>query len=254
MTVTTQSTDSGLMLYAVARADHRPPEGLTGLDDNPVELLIEGGLAAVVGEFALDRPPGRRQDLTAYSRVVDALPDGGPVAPFRFGTVMPDATTVVEEVLVAEGDRLRALLDSLEGQRQYNLRATYVEEAVLAEIVQGDRRIQDLRERTRGLPADVQDAAYGDRVRLGELVSQQWRRLAIADAETLLAELSPAVTAHVLRREPGPDAVLDAALLVADDRSGEVEDLLERLAAESHGRLRMRLVGPLAPYDFVGTS
>jgi hypothetical protein len=254
VTNTTQGTDSGLMLYAVVRADHIVPDGLVGLDDNPVELLTHGGLGAVVGEFTLDRPPGRRQDLTAYTRVVDALPAGGPVAPFRFGTVMPDARAVVDDVLGAQEQALGELLESLDGQIQYNLRATYVEDAVLAEIVEGDQRIRELRERTRALPEDLQDAGLRDRIRLGELVSHQWERLAHADADTLLAELSPTLTAHVLRREPGAEAVLDAALLVAVDRSQEVEDLLERLAADSHGRLRLRLVGPVAPYDFVGTS
>jgi hypothetical protein len=46
--------------------------------------------------------------------------------------------------------------------------------------------------------------------------------------------------------------VLDLALLVDADRAQEVEDHLEHLAAEATGRLRFRLAGPMAPYDFVG--
>jgi hypothetical protein len=62
------------------------------------------------------------------------------------------------------------------------------------------------------------------------------------------------VSAHAVRRDPGPGAALDAALLVDTARSQELEDTLEHLAETAHGRLRLSLVGPLAPYDFVGAS
>jgi hypothetical protein len=62
------------------------------------------------------------------------------------------------------------------------------------------------------------------------------------------------VTASAVRREPGPAGALDAALLVDTARSQELEDLLELLAREADGRMQLSLVGPLAPYDFVGVS
>ncbi len=42
------------------------------------------------------------------------------------------------------------------------------------------------------------------------------------------------------------------ALLVDDDRRAEFEEHLEGLAEAVHERIRLRLVGPVAPYDFVG--
>ena len=50
----------------------------------------------------------------------------------------------------------------------------------------------------------------------------------------------------------GLDHVLDVALLVDDDRRGDFEEALEALAESVHERIRLRLVGPVAPYDFVG--
>jgi hypothetical protein len=46
--------------------------------------------------------------------------------------------------------------------------------------------------------------------------------------------------------------VLDVALLVDDDRAGAFEAHLEELAEAVHDRIRLRLVGPVAAYDFVG--
>jgi Gas vesicle synthesis protein GvpL/GvpF len=242
---------TGLFVYAVVRAERDLPEGLVGVDGSPVALVPYGEIGAVVGEVALDRPPGRRADLTAYSAVMEALLPGGAVAPIGFGVVVPDEHAVVAEVLAPREDGFTALLEQLDGRVQYNVRASYVEEAILAEIVRGDPEIQRLRDRTRDIP---EDAGVGDRIRLGELVSQTWERLARVDADHLLTEVAPVVTAHAVRRDPGPAAALDAALLVETARSQELEDTLEALAEQADGRMQLRLVGPLAPYDFVGSA
>jgi Gas vesicle synthesis protein GvpL/GvpF len=43
-------------------------------------------------------------------------------------------------------------------------------------------------------------------------------------------------------------------LLVDNDRVSALEETLEELAAAAHERLTIRLLGPMAPYDFVGDS
>jgi hypothetical protein len=253
MTVTREMTelDTALFVYAVVPADRDVPIGLTGVDDAPVELVAHGQVAAVVGRMAAERPPGRRADLTAYSSVVEALASDGPVAPMRFGTVVPDEETVVAELLAPYADELAQQLTELEGRTQYHLRVTFVEETVLTEITEAVPEVRRLREATRDLP---EDAAMGDRVRLGELVTRSWERWARADADRIVSELVPIVTTYRERREPGLSSVLDLALLVEHERAGELEDRLEALAAEAHGRLNLRLAGPMAAYDFVGSG
>jgi hypothetical protein len=247
MTVT---EDSGLFVYAVVRADH-PLSHVTGLDGEELRLVPFAEVAAVVSETPLPRPQGRRADLTAYSEAVTALMAQGALAPIQFGHILRDDREVVEELLAPRLGELTDLLDLVEGRVQYNLRATYVEDAVLSEIVLGDPEIRDLRDRTRGLPPD---AAVGDRIRLGELVARAWERQARADADHLLRQMDPMLAARSLRREPGQEAVLDVALLVDRARAQEVEDRLEDLAEAADGRVRLRLTGPVAAYDFVGTS
>jgi gas vesicle protein GvpL/GvpF len=242
--------DIGLFVYAVVPADRRMPEDVTGVDGSPLSVVVHRDIGAVVGPMSLDRPPGRRADLTAYSTVMEALLPGGPVAPLRFGCVVPDRDVVVSEVLEPRADDLAVLLEDLTGRAQFNLQVTFVEAAILAEIVAADPQIRALRERTRGA---AEGTAVGERIRLGELVAHAWEHWARQDADRLLDELLPMVVGHRLRREPGAEVVLDAALLVDSGRSQELEDRLEHLAADSADRLRFRLVGPLAAYDFVGS-
>lgn len=241
----------GVLVYGVVDASSKVPAGLTGLDDAPVTSVRHGRVAAVVGEITLDRPPGRRAELVAYSTVLDTLAEAGAVAPVQFGSVLLDEQAVVEDLLAPNEDEFAELLVQLEGRTQFNLRATYLEEVVLTELVQTDPEIRELRELTRGLP---EDAAYGERVRLGELVARALEERSGADADVLLDAITPLVAGCNVRPGGGADHVLDAALLVDDDRRDEVVDRLEGLAEAVHERMRLRLVGPVAPYDFVGGS
>jgi Gas vesicle synthesis protein GvpL/GvpF len=64
----------------------------------------------------------------------------------------------------------------------------------------------------------------------------------------------PLVEGYVLRPVSGLERVLDVALLVDPARRDELENRLERLAEEVHGRMRLRLLGPTAAYDFAEGS
>lgn len=238
----------GCYVYGVVAGDLDVPGGLAGLDEGEVELVRHGDVAAAVTVIEVERPPGRRKDLLAHSAVLDALAGAGPVVPVQFGSVLPDRDSVVEDFLAPDHDRFAGLLEQLAGRSQFNLRASYNEAAVLAEVVAEDPEVARLRERTRGLPEEV---AYGDRVRLGELVAAALEQKREHDGAILLDAVLPHVTDHVVRNGAGVDHLLDVAFLVDEDRREGFEDALESMAEAMHERARLQLFGPLAPYDFV---
>lgn len=246
MTDTMTDLELGSYVYAVV-PDTGLVSGILGIDDTEVEYVVHGGLAAAVTRIPLDRPPGRRAELTAHQSVVESLAQQGAVVPIRFGSVLDPEDDAVRELLEEQGDRFAAVLDRLEGRVQLNLRATYVEEQVLAEVVADDPEIAELHRRTRGLP---EGTMHPDLVRLGESVSRAMEVRRADDADALLEQLEPRVEDLSVRAGGGVDHLLDVALLVRSDRVGEVEELLESLAEAWHERIRMRLVGPVAPYDF----
>ena len=242
--------DTGYYVYGVvAAAPGRVPADLVGVDQAPVRTIDHDGIAAVVAVIDLERPPGRRADLVAHSTVLDALASTGAVVPVQFGSLMDDADSIVEDLLEPQKEHFLDLLGQLEGRSQYNLRATYHEHVVLAEIVAADPEIAELSRRTRELP---EDAAYGDRVRLGELVAHAVEGKRLSDAEVLLESVLSLADAYSTRDGAGMVHVLDVALLVEQARREELEEHLEGLAEAVHERIRLRLVGPVAPYDFVG--
>ena len=244
-------TERGCYVYGVvAFADDLVPAGMAGLEKAPVRLVRHEDIAAVVSDIALQRPPGRAADLVAHSEVLDALAGLTAVVPVHFGSVLADDEMVVEDVLAPGYGDFVHLLEELEGRVQLNLRATYVQETVLAEVVAADPEVAALRKRTRDLP---EDAAYGERVRLGELVSRAMELKREDDAAGLMDAVTPYVAAWSERGSGGGlEHVIDVALLVDTVNLTAVEQHLEGLAEAVHERIRLRLVGPVAPYDFVG--
>jgi len=208
-------------------------------------------VAAAVSVIALDRPPGRRAELMAHNSVVDTLANASTVLPVKFGSIMIDRESVVGDLLAPSHDRFVDLLTNLSGCRQFNLRASYVQDQVLAEVVQNDPEIAELRRRTRELP---EGTMHPDLVRLGELVSRALEDKRDDDARTILETIRPFALDEARRQGGGVDHLLELAVLIEDERIVEFENGLEELAELMHERVRLRLVGPVAPYDFAGAG
>ena len=213
-----------------------------------VEYVEHGNVAAAVSDFELDRPAGRRAELMAHSAVLEALATAGPVVPVQFGSVLADREAVVEDLLEPDRDAFARLIERLRGTQQYNVRATYLEDQVLGEIVRSRPDIAELRRRTRDLP---EGAVHPDLVRLGELVSQAMDAKRTDDADQVLDVLLPHVLAEAPRAGGGVDHLLEVAVLVEEKKVPDMEAALETLAEALHERVRLRLTGPVPPYDFV---
>ena len=247
--VTPESTsNTAYYVYGIVPAD-APVEmvaeaGLGG----QVELHTDGSVGALVEAVEIDRPLGRRRDLVAHSTVLNTMAAHGPVLPMRFGSVVDGERAVVEELLAPQQEHFLEMLDQVAGRVQFTLRAHYVLDTVLAEIVAADPEIAQLRRETADLP---EDATHFKRIRLGELVSKAVEVRRHADAEDLISRIAPVVEDWVVREVSGMDSMADFALLVSSDKQEELEAAAEALAEELDGRARLSLVGPMALFDFV---
>lgn len=235
-------------VYGLVAAGQELPEGLTGLGPSgEVRTVEHGGLAAIVGDVPLDRPLGTRADLLAHETVVDTVAQAATVLPMRFPAVIDDAG-LIDELLAPHRDEFLSVLGELEGKVQYTLHGRYQQDVLLEEILEENAEVRELNERVRDLPEDV---GYQDRVRLGELIVAELDERSAADAVDVEERLRPYAESVSITPTPQPDQVITAAFLVARDRAAEFESAVEDLGADTHEWLRLRLLGPLAPYDFV---
>ncbi|MFC4115585.1 GvpL/GvpF family gas vesicle protein [Nonomuraea zeae] len=236
-------------VYGIVLADSKgtPQEGL-GDPAGKVKLVRHGEIAALVSDVDVDQPLGQPGDYLAHERLLDAVAAKGPVLPFRFGGVLTDVDAVVEELLTPHHDEFLAALEELKGQAEYTVRGRYAEQAVLWEVIEENPEAAGLLEAIRGRS---EDATRNERIRLGEIIAAALEAKRDADTQVALDALEGHYT-EALVREPTHehDAVLLALLVKTGDRKG-LERAVSELSERWEGRVEMRLLGPLAPYDFV---
>ncbi|GAA0504019.1 gas vesicle protein [Saccharopolyspora subtropica] len=242
--------DRGVYVYGVIREPGELPGdlGAVGDEDAAVRLVSHEGLAALVSDIHLTRPLGTPDDLFAHERVLDTVAEHTTVLPMRFGGVVAGEDAVTGELLAPNREFFESTLDELEGTVQFVLRGRYVDSAHLREIVTEEPEVGALRERLRNLP---EDAGYDERLRLGEVVSAAVAAKRQADAAHLADAVSSAVVATAPHEVVGEEEALDVACLVERERQDQFEHVVDELAEHWRGRIQLRQVGPLAPYDFV---
>lgn len=256
-------TDLASWLYAVVPADSAPPlADLTGVAGEPLRLLAEAPIGAVVGSVPrrwLDRDPaGAPADELArlvrdHHRVVAALLPRAPVVPLRLGSVVGDDDRV-RRLLRDRATQLTAALDRVRGRAEWGLRAYLAESEPLP--TETGPQPTETGQLAGTVVAGRPGTAYLLRRRRERDRQQRTRAAAVAEVqrmEQILAPLAVAV-AHPRSTGAGDDhrakLVRNSTYLVDDHRVEEFRAAVRRCAETSPG-LRLRLTGPWPAYSFV---
>jgi len=246
----TEQRDTGpLYVYGIVTAEADLPPELLGVDERDVEVMTHGPLAAVVTALDPDAEVGTPDNLLAHSTVLDAIGSGTAVLPMAFGTVVPSEADLEEAVLESNQNDHVAALKRLEGTVQFTVRARYLRDEVLTDLVEENPTVARLREIIEGT---TEDETRQERIQLGEQIVQAFDRIRPAHADQIF-EAVEATAEDVKERDVGQvEDVVELAVLVAQKHISAFEDALEDIASQLHSRIDFQLLGPQAPYDFVG--
>jgi len=240
-------------VYGIVPADTDVESGATGVGDPPgeVRLVRRGDLAALVSDVPTDKPLGRPEDLVTHEELLDSAVQGVSVLPLRFGAVVTDDEAVASELLEAHHDEFSAALEQLEGRTEYVIKGRYDEQAVLREVLSGNKEAAALRDQLKGKD---DDATRDERIRLGEIISEAVSVRRERDTRTLGDALEGQVEASVVREPTHELDAVHTAVLVETAKAADLERTLGKLARDWDGLVQLQLIGPIAAYDFVGTA
>lgn len=237
----------GLYVYGIVPAG--VPEDALQRDDLPGVWLVEADdLAVIVSEAPAEEDEAARERALAHIRVLRAAIDEASVVPFRFGTVFPDEEQLRSELLQQRRDELTRLMKKVEGCVQMTVKAYYDENGLLADIVEHDPEIAQLREATRG---GEDTSTYNDRVRLGELVTRAIEQRQEQDLARIVGHLNPFALASVVEPLEKELMAANAPFLVERSRAREFETAVEEIAQQHSGVMRFKLLGPIPAYHFI---
>ena len=243
-----------------------------GLDDAPVALEAEGGVAALVSVLrgpnyapnAIETSSGDVEWLgpraVAHDRVLTWASDHGPVVPMPMFSLF-SGRDAVHAMLRERGDELRDALARVARGREYALRVFRVDAEMLSAVA-------TLSPRLRELSASAAAASPGQRYLLERKLDAErrteMRGVTREIVDAIADDLSRHSLATVRPAIPRADAadgaslgtmVLNAAFLVAPSALADFQKTLTGLAErhEANG-LRFDFTGPWPPYHFVGGS
>jgi hypothetical protein len=215
-----------------------------------VRLVRHRDIAAMVSEVDLNRPLGTPEDLLAHQRLLDEVTAATTVLPMRFGGVVSDPDAVAAELLEPHHDEFAAALDEISGRAQYVVSGRYDEAAVLAEILASEPEAARLREQIRG---GDETATRPARIQLGEIIGDAVAARRDADTAEAVGALEPLCVAIAVREPSHEFGSVHLALLVDKEREAGMERVCTELARGWEGQVKLRLLGPMAPYDFVSS-
>jgi hypothetical protein len=239
---------AALYVYGVVSATTQP-EG-TGIDSRPVELVPEGGVAALVsavpaaefGEAALRERLNDRDWLERTAReheeTLERALAGTAVVPFRLCTVY-ESRDRLSEFLSAHGPALADLLRRLEDRVELGVKAYFAGPPKDAEAPQSGREYLLRRQRERD---EAEEAARFKT----ECARASHERLAAAAEE---ARANPPQPPELSGRTE--EMLLNGAYLVRRD-DGRLEEAVAELES-LYGRrgVTYEVTGPWPAYNFV---
>ncbi len=246
-------TGSAVYVYGIVPGDVEVEDDAEGIGDPPgkVEIIREGDIAALVSTVRTDRAIGKPADLKAHAALLDGTASVAPVLPLRFGAVMTDVDSVASELLREHHDEFAQTLQALEGHAEFIVKGRYQEEAFLSDLLSENDQARQLRDDIQAKP---EEAARNSRMALGESSPTRSRRHArpIRNEWLKNSRRWPSRSASV-----NPTHEWDAvhvAVLAKVDREADLQELVERLNESARGRTELRIIGPVAAYDFVTTT
>jgi hypothetical protein len=243
----------GVYVYGIFPGDIELDDQISGVGDPPGEVRIvrSGDLAALVSDVDVSRPLGTPGDLAAHKEILDASAAGVPVLPLRFGAVLASEDAVARELLDPHHDEFADALDELDGRAEYVVKGRYDENAILEEVLAENREAARLRDKIRG--ADP-DATRDARIRLGEIISSAVAAKREQDTQTLGDRMADHCAASLVREPTHERDAVHVAFLVDADHEEGFQQVAGDLARSWEGRVSLRLLGPMAAYDFVGMA
>ena len=234
---------SSVYVYGIVRSGAVSDVKSEGIGGGAVEQIERDGLAALVTELPATELRVKRRDLDRHLRVLEEVNETATVVPCSFATVS-GRDDVANSLLVDRRADLTSALDRLDGKVQMNVKAVYVEEELLREIVKTNPQVAGLRAGAQG----GRTGGYHAQLELGEVVAAAVENRRGRDADRLVRELAGSAADVVV--DAPDDAALKASFLVPRASLDRFDTNVEAIARREQPLLQFEVFGPLPPTAF----
>ena len=245
---------SACYVYAIVdRAAATLPHSLTGINGEPLMLATWQALAAVTSATGEAKIAPRAALLVRHQAVVEVLCQITPTLPVRFGTVLPDVTSVVK-ALEDHNDTFVADLKRIGGKQEIAVTVLW---DTPENSIQGNSNDTNDLDDTNHAGMDhvfAEEKGRGTRYLLTRKEAYQRYQGAHEKAQAVITDLNTILRPYVCESRytfsSKPKPSVRAAYLLAPEMLVRLRTALARYQAQRRA-IQLLVTGPWPPYSFV---
>src|SRR6058998_1201750 len=241
----------GVYVYCVVELGEERQFGAIGIGGRGDEVYTVHyrDLAAVVSQTPLQVYDPTRENALTHEHVneVVMIDNGFTPVPMSFGTLFKTEEDTTE-FLKDTYDALRDVLLKMKDKLEFGLKVNWDRESVLAEIEQEN---EELRRLKAEIESNQQTSTYFARMQLGRLVEQALADKSDSYVREIYDELRGTAIASRHNKVIGDKMIMNAAFLVARDKSALFDEKVHEIGKRFEGKLNFKETGPWPPYNFV---
>jgi len=238
----------GFYLYGIF-----PPPGPTtievhGLDKQPIVSQTVEGFTFLYSEAQQSRYLASRRNLITHTKVLEEAMEKGfrTLLPLQFGLVVPDWTSVSQDLLQHQAETLHLLFQRLEGKREVSLKIYWETDAELNALLEENPNLKARRDNLEGKNLSMDEV-----IQIGQALEQAMearKQEVIARFEEGLAPLAVEMKENDVLTET---MIYNTAFLIPWDAEPQFAEQVETIDAEFAPRLKIRYNNFTPPYNFV---
>ncbi len=238
---------NGKYLYGFIKTENKFNTFLFGIDDNPVFIISDNGIAAVVSDSTGRKLRPERKNLSAHNGVINEVMKSFTILPVSFG-VVADHERGIRRILELNHDSLMNQLKKLDGKVEMGLKVVWDVENIFEFMVRTHRVLELFRDNIFLKPTG---ATQEEKIELGsmfETILNQDREKHTATVQGILKTCCYEVKTSNPKDEK---TVMKLACLVEKAKLKQFEDGVFEAAKVFDDNFAFDFHGPWAPYNFI---
>lgn len=242
--------NKGKYLYCVINESQSRNFGPIGIGDRDDEVYTLGfrDLACVISSTSMTKFVISRKNLIAHEKVIEKIMgDYNAVLPVRFCTVATSSEEI-RNLLMKNYHVLKNSLRSMDNKIELGLKVFWQDMEDVFKEIASIKKIKRLKEKLIKSSISVNT---NEKVSLGKKVKDILEKKREIEAENILEVLRPKCIEFRRNKIIGDKMILNCAFLIDKSHARDFDDHVEKLNKIYKDRLKLKYIGPIAPFNFV---
>jgi len=235
-------------VYGIIQEPESTRFAFSGVEGCEVHAVTHQGLAAVVSDTELEEIDPTRKNVIAHTLVQEELLKTYTLLPMGFGMIANSEEDVVR-LLKKNYQGLMDELMRLAGKVEVELKVYWDQAAMIGELRGRSEELTRLEAKIKAAPSPVE--AQRLLMEAGQLVERVVLNWKSKYADRVYTSLKASSVDARLNSPLGVKNILNASFLIEKARESDFRDQVYKLDSQYQGKVNLKYVGPLAPYNFV---